>query len=174
MRLPETMADDRRTARAAVLHQAGYAEFGTTEVDPAWRDAQFAGTHHPGLVRQLFTVVEDLRVGAAVARRYPGARDDLAAVAARALAERSGLRPVVQRDDMVESLRLASLGVATTDLVDGSITAGRARLLAHLLALASPLLADGATAADSVRVAVAIGALLDDELPVRPATTRSP
>ncbi len=168
--LPAAVAD-RLARRAAVLHQAGYVEFGTADVDVAERDAAFAATHHPGLMLRLFTILEDVRVDAAVRHRYPGARRDLDALAAAVLTERSIERPVMQRDDLVDALRQYSIGAAPADLLAASLSPGRAMLLADLLRRASPLRAIGATADDSIRIAIEIGELVDEELPFDPEAT---
>jgi len=104
VRVPVAPAD-RRAVRAAVLHQAGYVEFGTAEVDAAARDAVFGATHHPGLLLRLFTILEDVRVDAAVRRRYLGARDDLDALTATVLAARSPDRAGSDELDALRTLR---------------------------------------------------------------------
>jgi nitric oxide reductase NorD protein len=174
VRLPAAIADfdsapeNRHAFRAAVLHQAGYAEFGTLDLDPDDRDASFAASHHPGLLRQLFTILEDVRVGAAIRRRYPGARHDLDLVATQARHGRPHERPVRQRDDLVESLRLFSIGVGRSFLLADSLSPGRAALLARILDHAEPLRTEEATPHDAVRIAAAIGELVDEELPLDP------
>ena len=141
VRLPATPAD-RRALRAAVLHQAGYAEFGTADVDVAERDAVFAETHHPGLLLRLFTILEDVRVDAAVRRRYPGARRDLDALAAAVLADRPIERPILQRDDLVDALQQYSVGATPAVLLAAAVSPARATLLADLLERAAALRAD--------------------------------
>jgi nitric oxide reductase NorD protein len=167
VRLPATPVE-RRALRAAVLHQAGYAEFGTADVDVAERDAVFAETHHPGLLLRLFTILEDVRVDAAVRRRYPGARRDLDALAATVLADRPIERPILPRDDLVDALQQYSVGATPAGLLAAAVSPARATLLADLLEQAAALRADGATADDSIRIALEIGELVDEELPLDP------
>ena len=162
---------DRLARRAAVLHQAGYVEFGTADVDVAERDAVFAATHHPGLLLRLFTILEDVRVDAAVRHRYPGARRDLDVLAAAVLADEPIERPVLQRDDLVDALRQYSIGAAPARLVATALSPARAALLADLLRRAAALRAIDATADDSIRIAVEIGELVDEELPLDPEAT---
>jgi nitric oxide reductase NorD protein len=154
---------NRRAYRAAVLHQAGYVEFGTFDLDPQLRDAAFATTRHPGLLRRLFTILEDVRVDAATRRAYPGARGDLDALRPEVLVE----QPVVQGDALVEALRWYSIGAQREDLLV-AVGPVRANLLAHILDLAEPLRSPSAGALDSARLAVAIGELVDEELPFDP------
>ena len=170
VRLPVAIAD-RRAARAVVLHQAGYVEFGTDAVDVVARDAVFGATHHPGLLQRLFTILEDVRVDAAIRRRYPGARRDLETLTATVLAGRPIERPVLQRDDLVDALQRFSAGVSRPALLADATSPARATLLADVLGRAVELRAVGATAEDSIRIAIAIGELVDEELPLDPAAT---
>lgn len=152
---------NRRAYRGAVLHQAGYVEFGTFDLDPERRDVTFAATHHPGLLRRLFTILEDVRVDAAIRRAYPGARGDLDALRDEAAGQPD---PVLQGDALVEALRRFSIGARREDLLD-AVGPERADLLAHIFDLAEPLRSPSAVAVDSARLAVTIGELVDGDLP---------
>jgi hypothetical protein len=155
---------NRRAYRAAVLHQAGYVEFGTFDLGPVARDAAFAATRHPGLLRRVFTILEDVRVAAATRRAYPGARDDLDALGRLPVEQPES---VPQGDVLVEALRWFSIGARRDDLLH-AVGPVRAALLAPILDLAEPLRSPSAVAVDSARLAVAIGELIDEELPDDP------
>ncbi len=70
--------DDRRAYRHAVLHQTAYELFGTRAFDPG----AFVRDHpdRPGLA-ETFAALEECRLDVLVARRFPGARADVAAAA---------------------------------------------------------------------------------------------
>jgi nitric oxide reductase NorD protein len=139
-------AADRAAYRASVLHQTGYAEFGTLDLDSARRDAVFAATGRPGLTRQVFTILEDLRIAAATRRHYPGARHDLDALCAVA-------RAAVVGDSLVDELRRHALGGPPPPAVEEILRAA---------ALTEPT----AAVTDSARAAIEIAALIDDDVNV--------
>ena len=127
--------------RIAVLHQIGYLIEGTLDFDLAG----LLQTHsRPALLRRVFATIEDLRIDAAIRRRYPGARGDLDRVLAHALALRpptGTLRPVPA---LVEALLQYSLG------------AGPAALPGGLIAQAALVQREGAQVDDSARAALSI------------------
>jgi nitric oxide reductase NorD protein len=135
---------DRAEYRASILHQTGFAEFGTLDLDPARRDAVFAATGRRALVGEVFTILEDLRVDAATRRHYPGALHDLDTVCAEA-------RGAVEGDGVLDELRRHALGGPRPPELDEVLRAA---------ALTGPT----ATVVDSVRVAVEIAALIDDDV----------
>ncbi len=146
VRLP--MAAARAEFRASILHQTGFAEFGTPDLAPAVRDEAFAATGRPGLTRQVFTILEDLRIDAATRRHYPGARRDLDTVRAEAIVGVAG-------DTLLDQLRRHLLG--------GPQPAQLGPILD-----AAGLTRPDATAHHSLRAAIAITAVIDDDndLPV--------
>jgi nitric oxide reductase NorD protein len=139
-------AADRAAYRASVLHQTGFAEFGTLDLDPARRDAGFAATGRPGLTRQLFTILEDLRIAAATRRQYPGAHHELDLVCAEA-------RAAVDGDALLDDLRRHALG--------GPPPPGLDEIL-RTAALGEPT----ATVTDSARAAIEIAALIADDVEI--------
>ena len=134
------------------------------DVDPASATRRSPGPTTRASCCQLFTVLEDLRVDAAVPRRYPGAHADLAPSPRRLPPS----APAAARRPARRHGRLAAPGFARRRhrrprrRIDH---AGRRPAARRPARAGPPLRATGATAADSVRVAVAIGALIDDELP---------
>ncbi len=146
---------NRGAYRVALLHQIGYLENGSFDLDTGLR-RQFATAHRPALLRRVFMALEDLRVDAAVMRQYPGARADLQRAFADALVRRPPW-PAGAAAMMVEALLRFSLG-ATRDalLRDGDDAA-----LREALDLAAPLRQAGASVNDSARAALRIGELLE-------------
>ena len=161
--------------RISVLHQLGYYENGTFEfsMDTARKAVPMLPAERPGddeqptglqrffalwssplAMRRMFMTLEDLRIDAAMPRRYPGARDDLGRVLARALSARPALAPTLDTSGpqamLFEGLVQFSLGAAGEALVTEDGTG----LLAAMLAAAMPLRAAKATVYDTARAAV--------------------
>jgi nitric oxide reductase NorD protein len=140
--------------RVAALHQIGYLVEGTFEFDLAG----FLRRHtRPALLRRVFAIIEDMRIDAAIRRRYPGARGDLNRVLASALAKRtrsSAMRPV---SALVEALLQYSLGAARATLQ----AQDSGRLLAGLIDAAAVVQREGAQVHDSARSALDICAELE-------------
>jgi len=113
-------------------HEAGHLEFGTFDLPMpvleelaqtvAQRYAKpmlgscrrlgelFGRYPQPGLIKDLWTVVEDARVEFLLRREYPGLARDLAAVAKDAAATRSFSHGVTVREMVVDQLLLLSIG----------------------------------------------------------------
>jgi nitric oxide reductase NorD protein len=135
--------------RIAVLHQIGFLVEGTLDFDLAG----FLQTHsRPALLRRVFGTIEDMRIDAAIRRRYPGARGDLDRVLAHALALRpqtSTLQPVPA---LVEALLQYSLGAVPAAVQDRRCS----DLLGKLIATAAVVQRQGAHVDDSARAALSI------------------
>jgi hypothetical protein len=73
--------DNYRVYKVSLLHQLGYFEFGTFNIDSEASftafTAHFNGFSQPRLAAALFQVIEDGRVDWALARKYRGAKLDL-------------------------------------------------------------------------------------------------
>ena len=129
----------------------------------------FATAARPALLRRLFVTLEDLRIDSALARDYPGARDDLDRVLGHALAARpqvASLRPLAA---LMESLLQYSLGASRADL----LARDRSGLLPGMLDEATCVQAADAGVYDSARGALAICAMLES-LQRRPPHARKP
>jgi nitric oxide reductase NorD protein len=135
--------------RVAVLHQIGYLVEGTFEFDLAG----FLGRHtRPALLRRVFATIEDMRIDAAIRRRYPGARGDLDRVLACVLAKRPRIGAMRTVSALVEALLQYSLGAARATL-QAQDSGG---LLPGLIDAAAVVLRDGAQVHDSARAALDI------------------
>ncbi len=172
-------AHNRALFRAQVLQQLGFVEFGTFDDDgldhdddegraPARRGPAdhplIAATSHPNLVLHLFERFEELRVTAAVRRRYPGIGPDLDRCQAVARHDRVGRRGA--RDDAVEMLERRCLG---SPLAEVAALARRPRRpsAVRVLELIPAIEHPGASRDDAVRSAIEIADLLIG--PDRPA-----
>ncbi len=160
--------------RIAVLHQLGFFENGTygftlglarqripglpdtpRGYDPLGENAPdlyrfFMLWPIPDLMRQIFTILEDLRIDAAMRRRYPGARKDLDRVLGRALAQRPEREDFTLSADLLESLVQFSLGATREDLLASQPSAHLVRMLEAAAGLQSRM----ATVYDGTRAAV--------------------
>jgi nitric oxide reductase NorD protein len=139
--------------RIAVLHQIGGWE-GTADFD---LHQFFAESSRPVLLRRIFFAVEDLRIDTAMARRYPGARADLARVLAHALANRPAISSMPSLPALIEALVQFSLGAPRAALV----AVDSSGLLDGLLDAAAAVQSIDADVHDSARASLAICAQLE-------------
>ncbi len=153
--LPADIADFAARAhnlgayRIAVLHQIGFLVEGTLDFDLAG----LLQTHsRPALLRRVFGTIEDMRIDAAIRRRYPGARGDLDRVLAHALARRPQTSTMQQVPALVEALLQYSLGAAPAAVQDR----GCSDLLGRLIATAAVVQRQDAHVEDSARAALRI------------------
>lgn len=127
-----TYDENVRLYLVMAAHEAGHLEFGTFDLPMpvleelaqtvAQRYAKpmlgscrrlgelFGRYPQPGLIKDLWTVVEDARVEFLLRREYPGLAHDLAAVAKDAAATRSFSHGVTVREMVVDQLLLLSIG----------------------------------------------------------------
>jgi nitric oxide reductase NorD protein len=141
--------------RIAVLHQIGYWVEGTADFD---LHQFFAKSSRPVLLRRIFFAIEDLRIDTALARRYPGARADLARVLAHALANRPAISSMPSLPALIEALVQFSLGAPRAALVAGDPSG----LLDGLLDAAAAVQSMDADVHDSARASLAICAQLEN------------
>ncbi|MCU1502836.1 MAG: hypothetical protein JWM12_2190 [Ilumatobacteraceae bacterium] len=186
VRLPSSIDDfasdreNRGAYRASVLHQIGFAQFGTLafadeDADGSASDANgsgsdlerfFARAPRPDVLREVFTMLEDLRIDAATRRHYPGAHADLDRILTVAR-DHHVRQPAAEpgsgsRASLLQVLRLCSLGADDHELAARGVESGNAAVIEWMLARARAVEADTATVSDTARVAVAICALLED------------
>ncbi|MGO9932716.1 MAG: nitric oxide reductase activation protein NorD [Steroidobacteraceae bacterium] len=149
--------------RIAVLRQLGH-------IIEAAMDSGLAGLlqrhSRPALLHRVFSIIEGMRIDAAIRRRYPGARADLDRVRAGTLARRprtSAMQPV---SALIEALLQFSLGAARASLQDADASG----LLAGLIDAAAVAQRESAQPGDSARAALDICAELEKLLrrPPRP------
>ncbi len=178
--------DNRGAYRASVLHQVGFAQFGTLDFTSAQLDGSppraddddgppadaasgeqrselhevFGRARQPALAREVFTMLEDLRIDASTRRRYPGARADLDRVLGVARDARCAPQDLDRPSRLLETLKLRSLGAGRADLTH-HVAAGDRTAVEWMVARAESLEAPAATVYDTVRAALAICALVD-------------
>lgn len=122
------------------------------------------------LARQLFTMLEDARIDAHLARRYKGIRPALDLVMQHSLQQRPPLTGLPLRHALLEGLLQLTLGAA---LPTAAALPSTLRILFQLLAQRlQPLLQDGATVYDTAAAVVDCYRLIAD-IPARATTVFS-
>ena len=169
-------------------HEAGHLEFGTYNLNIATlseliadvqrryaRDSRatvqtlgqlFALYPQPGVIRDLWTVLEDARVESLLRHEYPGLKADLARQAQDAIRTHTLTQGMTVREIVVDALLLLSTAEPGTFTIPNSIAGVVDRVWAECRTLLQP----AATAADVVRVADQVYVLLDELL--TPVTLR--
>jgi len=110
-----------------------------------------------GLIRDLWTVLEDARVEYRLQEEYPGLKQDLARLAREAVTTRSLLQGLSVRELVVDALLLLSTAEPGTVRIPDSIR----DLVDRAWALSQTVLTPSATAEEVVRVADRIYLLLE-------------
>ncbi len=126
----------------------------------------FALYPQPGVIRDLWTVLEDARVEYLLRHEYPGLKDDLARQAQDAIRTHTLTQGMTVREIVVDALLLLSTAEPGAFKIPDSIASVVDRAWAQCQAILQPM----ATAADVVRVADRIYVLLDELL--TPVTIR--
>jgi hypothetical protein len=185
-----TRDENIRLYTVMAAHEAGHLEFGTyalamnqladliAEVrrrygrpDLMTFDIQtlgrlFALYPQPGLIRDLWTVLEDARVEYLLRHEYPGLAADLARQAQEAIRTHTLTQGMTVREILVDVLLLLSTAEPGSFTIPDSIN----DLAQEAWRACRPALQPDATAADAVRAADRVYALLDERL--TPVTLR--
>lgn len=162
--------ENERWYLVMAAHEAGHLEFGTYRLGlesltdlmedvrrrygrtdqpiPDTLAALFELYPQPGLVRDLWTVLEDARVEFLLQEEYPGLRRDLTQLAAQAVAPRDPAEGVTVRELMVDGL----LRLSTGESADSAVPHAVKEEVSVLWALCRPLFRTTATAEDVVRL----------------------
>ncbi len=181
-----TYEENVRLYMVMAAHEAGHLEFGTFDlpvarledlseeltrrygrkVSPATRTLGdvFARYPQPGLIRDLWALVEDARVEYLLRREYPGLSRDLAVIAKDAVQVRSLAHGMTVRELVVDQLLLLS----TVD-DPGSLPLPDAltREITHLWSLCQTIFHPLATAEEAVRLADRLYLSMDELLAIR-------
>ena len=182
-----TFDENVRLYMVMAAHEVGHLEFGTFELPitrlqdliqdlgqryarPASKGARtlgdvFARYPQPGLIRDLWTLVEDARVEYLLRAEYPGLSRDLATMAKDAVNVRSLAHGMTVRELVVDQLLLLSTADAASVTVPAVIKDEVDQLWTLSQTISHPL----ATAEDAVRLADRLYVRMD-ELLVRQET----
>jgi len=185
-----TADENMRLYLVMAAHEAGHVEFGTYRLtlepfadlimslrqqyglmDRAAPDnlaALFRLYPHPGLIQDLWTLVEDARVESLLQREYPGLQRDLQRFAREAITTRSLTQGLTVKELVVDQLlqlsTAASQPVAIHEAIKDEI--------AVLWPMCQTILSPTATAEEAVLVAHALYVRLDELLAQKGAMVR--
>jgi nitric oxide reductase NorD protein len=175
-----TYEENLRLYTVMAAHEAGHLEFGTYalsleqladliaevrvryghETEVRTLAQLFQSYPQPGLVRDLWTVLEDARVEYLLRHEYPGLKADLTRQAQEAIRTHTLTQGMTVREIVVDALLLLSTAEPGTFRVPDSI----AGVVERVWAQCQPILRPTATAADVVRAADRTYVLLDELL----------
>lgn len=175
-----TQEENIRLYTVMAAHEAGHLEFGTYNLSlTALRDvmeavgkrygrtadaptlAEFFQVYpQPGLMRDLWTVLEDMRVEHRLRHEYPGLKVDLARQAQEAITTHTLAQGMTVREVVVDALLLLSTAEPGAFTIPASVN----DVVQDAWQFCRPLLQPDATAADVVRVADRVYALLETRL----------
>ena len=190
LRRYHTAEENMRLYLVMAAHEAGHVEFGTYRLtlepfgdlikslrqqygvmDRAMPDnlaALFRLYPHPGLIRDLWTLVEDARVEFLLQREYPGLQRDLQRFAREAISTRSLTQGLTVKELVVDQLlqlsTSASQPVAIHEAIKNEMTI--------LWPICQTILTPTATAEKAVLVAHALYVRLDELLAQKGAMIR--
>lgn len=187
LRRHESREENVRHYMVMTAHEAGHLEFGTyalpldrlrdlaEEVSQRYRrpaagalaslEELFRLYPQPGLMRDLWTLLEDARVEYRLQRDYPGLKRDLAALAREAVTTRSLLQGMSVREMVVDALLL----LTTVEAQDFRIPDAIADLVHRAWELCRTILCGDATAEEAVRLADRVYLLLEQDAVAGPA-----
>ena len=177
-----TAEENTRLYLMMAAHEAGHMEFGTyrltlepladlvmavrqkygrvQQTEPDSLEALFHLYPHPGLIQDLWTLVEDARVEFLLQREYPGLQRDLQQLALEAVTTRSLTHGLTVKELVVDQLlqlsTAASQPVAIHEAIKDEI--------AILWPMCQTILSPNATAEEAVRVAHALYMRLEELL----------
>ncbi|TLY29583.1 MAG: VWA domain-containing protein [Nitrospirae bacterium] len=175
-----TRDENIRLYTVMTAHEAGHLEFGTYSLQlsqladlTAEVRSRYGRPHRqqvatlaqvfslypqPGLIRDLWTVLEDARVEYRLQQEYPGLRSDLARLGQEAVTTRSLLHGLSVRELVVDALLLRSTAEPGRVRVPDSI----AVIVEQAWALCQTILTPTATAEDAIRVADRIYVVMEE------------
>jgi nitric oxide reductase NorD protein len=166
-----TAEENTRLYLVMAAHEAGHVEFGTyrltlepfadlvmvlrqryglvKQAEPDTLASLFSLYPHPGLIQDLWTLVEDARVEFLLQQEYPGLQHDLKRFAREAIATRSLTHGLTVKELVVD--QLLQLSTATSQPI--AIHEAIKDEIAILWPMCRAILVSTATAEESVRVA---------------------
>ena len=186
----ESSEENARLYQVMAAHEAGHVEFGTYDLalsrladlgaelqrvdskagskTPRTLAELFAWYPQPGLMRDLWTVLEDARVEYLLRREYPGLRHDLARLAAEAVQTRTLSHGLTARELIVDQLLLRSTAAEPESV---PVPEAVAAIVTELWGLCRPVFTPDATAELALRTAHRVYLRLDELLAQRTEST---
>jgi len=186
-----TAEENTRLYLVMAAHEAGHLEFGTyrltlepladlvmavrqkyglmKQAAPDSLAALFRLYPHPGLIQDLWMLVEDARVEFLLQREYPGLQRDLQRFAREAVTTRSLTHGLTVKELVVDQLLQLSTAASQLVAIHEAIKAE----IAILWPMCQAILAPAATAEEAVRVAHALYVRLEELLAPKGAMIRA-
>ena len=179
-----TAEENRRLYLVMAAHEAGHVEFGTyrltlepladlvmalrqrygsgsvRQFEPDSLGALFRLYPHPGLIQDLWMLVEDARVEFLLQREYPGLQRDLQRFAREAITIRSLTHGLTVKELVVDQLLQLSTAASQSIAIHEAITDE----IAILWPMCQAMLTPTATAEEAVRLAHALYVRLEELL----------
>jgi hypothetical protein len=181
-----TYEENARLYMVMAAHEAGHVEFGTydltlsnladlvrglqarkgetTQRSPTSLAELFALYPQPGLIRDLWTILEDARVEFLLKREYPGLRHDLSVLAAEGVKTRTLSHGLTVRELIVDQLLLLLTATEPESVV---VPDAVADIVAELWSVCRAELSPDATAETAVRTAHRVYVRVDELLAQR-------
>ena len=181
-----TYEENARLYMVMAAHEAGHVEFGTYDLtlsnladivailreekgetmsrSPGSLGDLFALYPQPGLIRDLWTVLEDARVEFLLKQEYPGLSRDLSHLASEAVKTRTLSHGLTVRELVVDQLLLLS---TTTEPESVAVPDTVADIVAELWSVCQTVLSSEATSETAVRTAHRVYVRLDELLAQR-------
>ncbi len=180
-----TAPENERLYLVMAAHEAGHLEFGTyrltldaladqvetvrqrygrsTAATPDTLAALFQMYPHPGLVRDLWVVLEDARIEFLLQIEYPGLRCDLARLASESIAPRDAAQGLTVQELVIDCLLRLSVG----ESADAAVPKAVKEEVAILWALCQSVFHAAATAEETVRLVDTVYLRLEELLAAR-------
>jgi nitric oxide reductase NorD protein len=174
MRRSETREGNRRWYTIMVAHEVGHLEFGTyalshhtiqhltTRVRTRYDNQAYdtPGIVHtlgnlfqcypqPGVIRDLWEIVEDARIDFLLRREYPGMREDFMSLTKEAIETRTLSHGMTAREIVLDALLLLFAGFAKEDIT----RPGLQEIIDEIWQIAQTILQPTATVDDAVELA---------------------
>lgn len=175
-----TSEENIRLYTVMTAHEAGHLEFGTYRIrlkdlsdviaavqerygrsrgqSPLTLGALFELYPQPGLIRDLWMVLEDARVEYRLREEYPGLARDLALLARDSVTTRSLHHGLSVREMVVDALLLLSTAEPGTVRIPGAV----AEIVERIWAMSQAVLTPVATAEDVIRLADRLYVVLEE------------
>ncbi len=185
MKRASTQEGNRRWYSVMVAHEVGHIEFGTYRLSNhcmqtiavnaqkryGEHSAESVGPIHtlgdvfrlypqPGIIRDLWEILEDARIDFLLKQEYPGLQEDLAILTTEAIQTRSLTHGMTAREIVLDALLLYFSGLTQDDFS----RPGLQEVINHTWSVARTILHPTATVDDALELADRLYHILEDQI----------
>ena len=185
MKRASTQEGNRRWYSVMVAHEVGHIEFGTYRVSSEFvqhiasdvqerygtQDARPSGSirtlgdvfrlyPQPGIIRDLWEILEDARIDFLLKQEYPGLQEDLTILTTEAIQTRTLSHGMTAREIVLDALLLYFSGLTKDDFS----RPGLQEVIDHVWSMARTILHSTATVDDALRLADRLYQTLEDQI----------